>query len=88
MATSLQQKKWDQHMRVWATLDKGENPLSCEEIYFVQTCCQILKVNSDDKVALIASTAVDDGRGDPTLTVMEIQKFLEASGAMARLSGG
>jgi hypothetical protein len=62
-------------MRICDALSKGENPLSSEEIHFMQMCYQILKINSDDKVAFNA-TAADEGRGDPALTIAEIQKLL------------
>jgi hypothetical protein len=35
--------------RVRRALDKGENPLSEEEMHFIQTCCQILKVDEKQK---------------------------------------
>jgi hypothetical protein len=70
-------------MRICDALSKGENPLSSEEIHSMQTCYQILKINSDDKIAFNA-TAADEGRGDPALTIAEIQKLLGGSGrAMA-----
>ncbi len=37
MATGLQKKRWDELMRVRNAIDKGENLLSNEEIYFIQT---------------------------------------------------
>jgi hypothetical protein len=36
-------------------LQNINNPLSSEEVLFVQTCCQMLKIDSDKKVTLIAA---------------------------------
>jgi hypothetical protein len=56
--------------------EDGDNPLFCEEAYFVHTCCQIPKVDSKEKVALIAATAVDEGRGDISRNIKEIRRLL------------
>jgi hypothetical protein len=62
-------KKWapkqDKLPRVWSAFDKGKDPLSSEEIHFIQTCCQILKIGSDDMVAFIAATEVNEDGVDP-----------------------
>ncbi len=42
-------------------MDTWENPLSIEEIHCIQMCCQILKIGSDNKVAFIATTVVNEG---------------------------
>jgi hypothetical protein len=49
-------------------------------------CADLLKVNSDEKVAIIYITTMEKGRGDPHRSIMEIQKLLEALGAKLRLS--
>jgi hypothetical protein len=33
--------------------ENGDNPLSCEKISYVQIWCQIIKIDSDEQVALI-----------------------------------
>jgi hypothetical protein len=64
-------------MKFRATLDKAESPISSAEIHFVQTCCQILKI------VTITTTKVNEGKRDPTLTIMKIRKLLEALRAKA-----
>ncbi len=65
-------------MQVQATLDKAESLFSSGEIHLKQTCCQILKFDRDNKVVLIITTEVNEGKRDPTLTIMESRKLLEA----------
>jgi hypothetical protein len=36
--------------RMRSALEKGGNPLSEEEIHFIRTCCQILKIEEKQKV--------------------------------------
>ncbi len=52
----------------------------------MQICSQILKINTDDKVAITATTALDEREGDPALTISEIWKFLGLLGDEAEES--
>jgi hypothetical protein len=45
-------------------LDKGRDPLSEEEMHFIQMCCQIMKVSENEKVESISTTAVWEGKGN------------------------
>ncbi len=65
MATSLQQKTREELMRVRTALENYDNSISSEEIIFVHTCCQILKIDSKNRMILIADTVMDEDRGDP-----------------------
>jgi hypothetical protein len=57
----------DELVRVRTALEKGDNPLSYEEIHLVKTCCQILRINSDGRAAaLVMAAALDGGRGTPS----------------------
>jgi hypothetical protein len=60
-------------MRVLTALEKGDNPLSYEEIHLVKTFCQILRINSDGKAALVVAAALDGG--DPFWTIMKIRSI-------------
>ncbi len=72
MASSSQRKKQDELRNA---LDKGENPLSSEEINFKQTCRPILKVDSEDKMAFIAAMAEGfEGKGNPAPTIGKVRK--------------
>jgi hypothetical protein len=44
---------------------------------YVQTCCLILGINSEEKIAKIRDTSVDEGRGDPSRTIREIRAYLK-----------
>jgi hypothetical protein len=44
--------------RVLDALDKGENPLSEEEMHFIWTFCQIMKINKKQKIRVHRRTAV------------------------------
>ncbi len=48
--------------RVKEALEKGENPLSAAEVDFVQKCCRILGMNSEEKINEIGRRAVEDGK--------------------------
>jgi hypothetical protein len=69
MASQSRKTRQDELMRVQSALDKGENPLSCKELHFIQTCCQILKLNSNCKIHKINTTASQGGRGDLPLMI-------------------
>jgi hypothetical protein len=56
MTPSLQKKRWNEVMRIWLAINKGDNPLCSEEVHFVQTCCQIMKIISYNKTDFIATT--------------------------------
>jgi hypothetical protein len=62
---------------MWTVSEYSDNPVSIGKIHLVQTCCQIFKVDSNERVALILTAAVDEGTGDPSQTIMEIWKLLE-----------
>jgi hypothetical protein len=62
MASSSQRKKQDELRNA---LDKGENPLSSEEINFKHTCRPILKVDSEDKMTVVATMAEGEGKSNP-----------------------
>jgi hypothetical protein len=49
MAARLQQRTQDKQVRVQTALEKDNSPLSCEKVYFMTTCCQILRMNSDER---------------------------------------
>jgi hypothetical protein len=49
MAAIIQKKKRNEHMRVLKALKKGENPLTEEEIHFIQTFCHIVKVSDSER---------------------------------------
>jgi hypothetical protein len=42
---------------VSSALEKEENPLSEEEIHFIRTCCQILKIEEKQKVKSTGAAA-------------------------------
>ncbi len=50
MATSLQQKTREELVRIRTALKNYDNSISSEEIIFVQTCCQIFKIDSKNRV--------------------------------------
>ncbi len=66
-------------MRVRTVLDKSEIPLSYEEFYFVQICCQIQEGNSDDCSGW--------RKGWSCLAISEIWKLLGAQGVEVEVSG-
>jgi hypothetical protein len=47
--------------RIREALDKGKNPLSEEEIHFIRTCCQIMKISEKEKIESIGETATWEG---------------------------
>jgi hypothetical protein len=48
--------------RVKKALENGENPLSAAEVDFMQTCCRILDINSEETVREIRRRAVEGGK--------------------------
>ncbi len=72
-------------MRVRDALATNENLLSEEEICFNQKCCHILKSSDNDKLNHVATMAMSEGEGDPTLTIAAIQKLLEDLGNEAEV---
>ncbi len=40
----------------------------------MKTCCQILRISSDERAALIVIAAMNRGREDPSWTILENQK--------------
>jgi hypothetical protein len=54
-------------IRVCEAQDKDKNPLSEEEVYFIQTCCQIMKSNDSDKMKFLANTVVMEWDRNPAL---------------------
>jgi hypothetical protein len=69
--------------RILEALDKIKNPLSEEEIHFIWTCCQIMKISEKEKIESICETAIWEGNGKATGTVAAIQKLLGALGSEA-----
>ncbi len=80
MSADMREKKRSELLRVCDELTKEENPLSEQEVHFIETCCHILKVSDDDKVNHMATTAMSKGEGDPCLIIAPIRKLLEALG--------
>jgi hypothetical protein len=80
MAVDMQRKNKTELVRVCTAL-ANNNPLSCEEIHFVQMCSLILGSHSDEKVAQIRESAVDAGTGDPAKTIKTIRRLLDVLGA-------
>jgi hypothetical protein len=78
MAAIMCRKKQSDHLRVHDALDKGDSPLSEEEIDFIWIYCHILTGSENDKVNHIATMAMTKGRGDPGLTIAAIRKLLDA----------
>jgi hypothetical protein len=87
MTTRLQQRNQDEPVRVQTALEKDNSPLSCEKLPFVKTCCQIIRMNSDERATLIVTPVVYGRRGDHCRTTMEIRKLLKMMGLKLKLTG-
>ncbi len=57
MASSTYQRRNEEIKRV--------NPLSSEEVHFVETCCHILGLEYQNNAQRIGSEVVEAGRRDP-----------------------
>jgi hypothetical protein len=57
-------------------LARGENPLSVTEVDFVQTCCRILFINSEEKIDEIGRRALEDGKGKVRKVMSAIMMLL------------
>jgi hypothetical protein len=66
--------------RVKKAMDQGKNPLSEEEVDFMQTCCRILGINSKEKIDGISKRALADGKGNVRKTMSVITKLLNELG--------
>ncbi len=66
--------------RVKKAMELGENPLSAAEVDFVQTCCQILGINSEEKIKDIGRRAPVDGKGKVRKTMSAIKMLLDELG--------
>jgi hypothetical protein len=77
--SNLQQKKGEELVWVRPHLKM------VEEIPSVQIWCQIIKIDSDEQVALIDAAAMDEGRGNPSQTIKEIRWLLGALRTEAKI---
>jgi hypothetical protein len=66
--------------RVKKALEQGENPLSAAEVDFVQTCCRILGINSEEKIDDVGRQAVEDCKGKVRKVMSAITKLLDELG--------
>ncbi len=51
----MYQRKKEEESKVHTELANGLNPLSSEEVYFIETCCHILGIECQDKLEQIGS---------------------------------
>jgi hypothetical protein len=66
--------------RVKKALERGENPLSAAVADFVQTCCRILGINSEEKINEIGRRAVEDSKGNVQKVMSAITMLLDELG--------
>ncbi len=59
--------------RVMKAMDQGKNPLLEAEVDFVQTCCRILGINSEERVDSIRKQALAEGIENVRKTIMQSQ---------------
>jgi hypothetical protein len=78
MAPLVKKKKRNKLARVHEALDKRKNPMSKEEMHFIQTCCRIMKASSGDKVKFTDTTVETIGEENPGLMIATIKRLLEA----------
>ncbi len=81
MAAKVRRKKSSELISVREALAKKVSPLSKEEIHIIRTCCHILKASDRDRIKHISATVVDEGQGDPGLTIIATCKLLEELGS-------
>jgi hypothetical protein len=61
-------------------LERGENPLSAAEVDFMQTCCGILGINSEEKIYEIGRRAEEDGKDKVRKVMSAITMLLDELG--------
>ncbi len=79
----IKKKKQNKLARVHEALDKRKNPMSKEEMHFIQTCCQTMKASRGDKVKFIDTTVEMEGGENPGLMIANIKRLLGALGSKA-----
>ncbi len=52
-------------------------------MYFIQTCCRILKADKKEKIDNIRKKALDDGKGKVQATMGAIRRLLDELGKEA-----